>query len=90
MTDAEKMILEALRELLREDLRMDLRMPSAKVKAGWASPTTIGMGCGKFYGQASSWACRYLKRLRDRGLVKRDAPGIYAIAKAGLAELEKP
>ena len=54
--------------------------------SGWLGPSRIALGLGKSGG--SSWACRYLRGLRMRGLVRREPPGLYAITKQGFAELE--
>lgn len=84
MTNKQK-ILEVLRERLKAHL---LSKPNKSLHVSrWITPTAIGMACGKSYGQASSWACQHLKRLRDRKLVQWKAPGLYAIAEAGVAEL---
>jgi len=91
MTENERKILEVLRkilEVLYEESRKGF-YPTADRPRRWMTPTQIGMACGIKDGRRSSWACRYLKRLRDRGFVRREPPGVYAITEAGLAALEE-
>ncbi len=87
MTDNEREVLEALRERL---LRLRARREGDGAHyRGWMTPTQIGVACGKIHYNASTWACRYLKRLRDRELVCREPPGVCAITEAGIAALEE-
>jgi hypothetical protein len=47
-----------------------------------ASPTEIGMACGKSYSVASSWASSGLKSLVASGQVKRFDGGHYELVRA--------
>jgi hypothetical protein len=81
MTDNEREILEVLQTRLRkENQSPDI--------SRWMRPTEIGLYCYCGYNNAASWACRYLKRLKDRGLVRREPPGVYSITLAGIAALK--
>jgi len=43
---------------------------------GPSTPTKIGMGLGKEYGDASSWACYNMRALVNQGMISRDS-GTY-------------